>query len=127
MPNLHCLKAYFHGNEVEIHGGYQHHENGCHVEISGRSVTRQSVSIWELSFPDVQTEENIFKNLFGLTPQSALVRDLEKRGTNDICLKFKSISIEETVEKALKKIPTDVKEEIEEDTNCMVLEKVGLE
>jgi len=127
MADDHCLKAYFRGDEVEIHGGYQHHENGCHAEISGKKTRRCSVSIWELTFPNIQMAGNVFERLFNLTLDQAKQRDTEKRKVNDIYLKLKCVSIERTVERLVNKEEKKNKEEPEEEINCMLLERVELE
>lgn len=126
MLNSH-YKAYFNGKGVEIHGGYQHPETGCHAEFSGDKVPRQSISIWELCFHDTAAMEKIFKDLFNLTPEQAKQRDIEKRRVDDIYLKIKNVSIERVVQRALNKIPITIAEETDEEVNCVVLERVGLE
>lgn len=68
------------GEEIIIHGGYQHPEKGRFVEKSPASEPsiRNSVSIWELTFPDYETADLIFTTVFGLTPEESLKRDLRK-------------------------------------------------
>lgn len=80
MPKNDLLLAYLYGNEVAIAGGFKHQTKGHMAEIVGteEKVPRQSISIWELCYADVETAKNVFMFCFGYMPERALNIDKEK-------------------------------------------------
>lgn len=74
------LKAYFGNHEVVVEGGFCHPTKGHEVEIVGTetNVPRQSVSVWELHYANVEMAKNVFQICFRCTPEQARDKDKKK-------------------------------------------------
>ncbi|MFA5184001.1 MAG: hypothetical protein WC456_00560 [Patescibacteria group bacterium] len=90
----------FNGQEVIVHGGWQHPETGCHLEISGEDIPRQSVPAWDLVYPDLETAEEIFTNHFGIDTATATIKD-ERKGVYSLLRLNDAIPLEKVPERKL--------------------------
>jgi hypothetical protein len=79
MNKSDLLRAYFGSNEVIVEGGFCHSTKGHEVEIIGieNNIPRQSVSVWELHYADIEKAKNVFLTCFNLTPEQA--RDIDRK------------------------------------------------
>ena len=78
--NGNLIKAFFGNNEVNVSGGFQHPTKGHEVEIIGldSNVPRQSISVWELNYRNIDDAREVFKKCFSCTPEQARNKDRAK-------------------------------------------------
>lgn len=94
--------AFWAEKEVDIHGGYQHPEKGCFFEISSpynKTIPRQSVSVWDLSYSDERAANIIFREALGMPVVVAMIIDKEK-GLKEESLVIKIKQAQETAVEA---------------------------
>ena len=82
---------------IRLHGGWRHPKKGYHVEFAfaDNESVRGSISVWELTFPNRETADQLFLAFFEITTEEAVKIDRRRKvlRSSDDALKFKKTAL----------------------------------